>query len=731
MSFRRKITRRQFIKGAAIAGGAMMMPMGFGVRSAYPFAQSKQLGKWIQPLQGLGNAGVPVLSATLDPIIPNTDFYNIGVAEFSQQLHPQLGNTTLWGYYDKTTGIKRHLGGVIVATRGVHSRLRVTNELTGAAATHILPVDTTVPQPASQAHNRICVHQHGGYMPWWADGGPHHWFDPAGVGGLSFIQGPGTQNPLAGNPGYTISAGQADYFYPNFQSTRLTWYHDHAWGITRLNAYAGIASAYLIIDPAQEAAAVNIPPINPMVTWIPLVFQDKIFVDPLTIAIGDPTWNAVAPAKSRTLGSLWYAHTYNPKEFRQFKGKKALTPPDPSCVPEFFGDTMLCNGTVYPLATVEAKRYRFAILNACNARFLNINVVQAPTSNIPNQFPDVMTDPKTLFVNPALTPAGPDIIQIGTEGGYLARPVTYTGLVPFNPLTNTGQLIIGTGERVDIIIDFTGKAGQEFVLYNDAPGPFPAGPPSTDYFLGNPKNPVQPLAGTGPDTRQILRFKVVAAGTPDPQPPASAITLPPLDPPPLVTMPAVPPAPVAGVPRPPYAPLVPNVAFTTRQLTLNEDFDQWGRLRQLLGTTLPAPLGGFGLDYMAPTTEFVVAGAVEVWQIFNNTADTHPMHFHLVNGMVLSRQPFKLAAGTNTFTPSGVAQGPEQDELGWKETIKMHPGTVTSVIFKFDLSESDPAFPTAYVAVPNSTRTGGKEYVWHCHILEHEEHDMMRPLVVI
>ena len=79
-------------------------------------------------------------------------------------------------------------------------------------------------------------------------------------------------------------------------------------------------------------------------------------------------------------------------------------------------------------------------------------------------------------------------------------------------------MLLAPAERADIIIDFTGMAGKEFILYNDAPGPFPAGPPTTDYFLGNPKNPVQPLPGTGPDTRQILRFKVVAATTPDPQP---------------------------------------------------------------------------------------------------------------------------------------------------------------------------------------------------------------------
>jgi hypothetical protein len=75
----------------------------------------------------------------------------------------------------------------------------------------------------------------------------------------------------------------------------------------------------------------------------------------------------------------------------------------------------------------------------------------------------------------------------------------------------TGNLLLGPAERADVIVDFTGLAGQEIILYNDAPAPFPMGPPFNDYFLGNPKNPIQPLAGTGPDTRQILRIKVVTA----------------------------------------------------------------------------------------------------------------------------------------------------------------------------------------------------------------------------
>ena len=118
----------------------------------------------------------------------------------------------------------------------------------------------------------------------------------------------------------------------------------------------------------------------------------------------------------------------------------------------------------------------------------------------------------------------------------------------------------------------------------------------------------------------------------------------------------------------------------------------------------------------------MAAGTTEVWRIYNFTADTHPIHFHLVNVQVLSRQPFKLLGGIPT--PSGAQRGPDPSELGWKETVKMHPGEITNILMKFDL-------PSVPFTVPPSPRTGGNEYVWHCHILEHEEHDMMRPLVVV
>jgi spore coat protein A len=130
--------------------------------------------------------------------------------------------------------------------------------------------------------------------------------------------------------------------------------------------------------------------------------------------------------------------------------------------------------------------------------------------------------------------------------------------------------------------------------------------------------------------------------------------------------------------------------------------------------------------YTDAVTESPRAGDVEVWRITNLTADTHPMHFHLVNAQLLSRQTFSgyaVTGGVGAATGLGTAKGPRPTEIGWKDTILMNPGEVTTIVMKFDLA------PVPF-AVPQSPRTGGFEYVWHCHILEHEEHDMMRPVVV-
>ena len=205
-----------------------------------------------------------------------------------------------------------------------------------------------------------------------------------------------------------------------------------------------------------------------------------------------------------------------------------------------------------------------------------------------------------------------------------------------------------------MIIDFTGLAGREFIMYNDAPGPFPGGPPTTDFYLGNPLNPVQPLAGTGPDTRQILRIKVVA-GASDPQP-AGPIVNPAV----VIRRPSVTPVINGGVAAPDES---SGRLSPIRDLTLNEAFDQYGRLRQLLGTTKTNLVTkGFGLEYLAPATEVVNAGAVEVWRIFNLTADTHPIHFHLVNVQVLVASALRHASGASSPPP---ARGGGRSSTSW------------------------------------------------------------------
>ncbi len=127
---------------------------------------------------------------------------------------------------------------------------------------------------------------------------------------------------------------------------------------------------------------------------------------------------------------------------------------------------------------------------------------------------------------------------------------------------------------------------------------------------------------------------------------------------------------------------------------------------------------------MGAVTENPIAGTTEVWQLFNLTGDTHPIHFHLVNVQIIQRQAFRgdPARGIHLV---GKPMPPDDNELGWKETVRMNPSEVITVIMQFNL----PKLP-ASMGDPKSPRTGGHEYVWHCHILEHEEHDMMRPLVV-
>jgi len=728
--------RRKFLRLMGMAGAAAAVPWRFDLRrgfqgnAAWAFAQSPGLSKFAQPLRGVGPGGIPVALPDAAPApVTGVTHYTLKVAQYTDQLHPALGPTTLRGYspavaLGEAGYPQRHLGGIIVARKGVPIQLTATNNITEP---HILPVDVSANFPdAAHPHGTttLSVHLHGGHVPWISDGGPMADFGPAAFGGF---YGPSIFNGTTNlfkllNP--SLAAGQAEYYYPNDQSARMMWYHDHAHDITRLNAYAGIATAYLIRDTFEDFLKTQGLPdyVENGGREIPLVIQDKVFVNPATIAALDPTW-ATLPVP-QTNGSLWYAHVYDPKRWK-LTGNKGGTGavPDPSVIPEFFGDTMLANGTVYPEATVEARRYRFRILNACQARFLNLQLYVDDGSA-----DSITLNPLTLAPT---NPKGPDILQIGTEGGFLPKPVLIPSNVPFNPLTLAGSLIMAPAERADLIIDFSNFIGSKIVLYTDAPAPFPMGDPRNDYFPGAPKNPTITIPGSGPNTRQIMRFNVVSPTSADLPMKFGAGTD-------FISLASghglvwnesllVP----LGVTTPPPGTPV-------RTLTLNETFDAYGRLIQLLGTSLPPTKvgGGFGRAYMMPSTENPKNGTTEVWQIVNLTGDTHPIHFHLVNVQVIARQPFNVSkynGGLPAFT--GPARGPDPNEVGWKETVRMNPGEVTTVIMQFNAPTVIPVpSPGTPITVPFSFSpnlgVNGFEYVWHCHILEHEEHDMMRPMVV-
>jgi spore coat protein A len=184
-----------------------------------------------------------------------------------------------------------------------------------------------------------------------------------------------------------------------------------------------------------------------------------------------------------------------------------------------------------------------------------------------------------------------------------------------------------------------------------------------------------------------------------------------------------------------YAPVTlylgKKVMAKVRQLTLNEDFDAYGRLIQTLGTNqFQTATGTFGQPYLNDPTEVAANGTYEIWEIFNLTGDVHPIHFHLVNVQILNRQFFDATNynGTPVLTPGTYP--PDANELGYKETVRMNPNQVTRVLMKIDLPKVPFNVPTSpRLAVPAGA-TKAHEFVWHCHILEHEEHDMMRPFVV-
>lgn len=702
-------TRREFLKTTLVAGTALALFKGREGK-IWAFSQTPTLRKFVAPLPGLGPNGIPVANATTSSQYPGADFYRLSAQQFEQQMHPDLPNPTrLWGYVDLTTNNTGYLGPAIVAMRGKPTVIRMRNDL---PPQHILPVDKSLMGAEEGVpENRCCVHLHGGYVPWTSDGGPFAWFSPTGVVGAT--DGSSGVSFLNGVPG---SPGTADYYYPNDQSMRLAWYHDHAMGITRLNAYAGMAAPYVILDDVNTLlTGGDAPTVPPLAYTVPLALQDKTFKS------ASDQWGRA--------GDLWYPYIYEtaPEPGGRWdlgQPSDGFTPegapPLPSCVPEFFADTPVINGMAYPYAEVQPRRYRLLALNGSQARFFHLQLFYESTVN-PGE--------------PDFSKPGPAFIQIGNEAGLLPAPVVLNNPPVQIPIACDGtvnfdgpfNLLLAPAERADLIIDFSSvPAGSNLILYNDAPAPFPGGDTRNDYYTGCPDQTAiggapSTIAGKGPNTRTLMQLRVVPlVGAKDPLDFAATYAA-------LQT--SLPAAYKAS--HEPFGefdldPNAPGVIFENK--TLNEDFDEYGRLIQRVGTDTALYSDSYARNYEDAPTEVYHDGQTVVWDIYNTTGDTHPMHFHLVNVQVIGKAPFDNSIPNQlTFTPLGPWQAPDPNYRGWKETVRINPGEVTRVIMKFKI-------PNVPFNVPVSPRPGlqsGHEYVWHCHILEHEEHDMMRPLVVL
>lgn len=265
--------------------------------------------------------------------------------------------------------------------------------------------------------------------------------------------------------------------------------------------------------------------------------------------------------------------------------------------------------------------------------------------------------------------------QIGTEGG----------LLPDAPVT-LDQLLMAPAERADVIVDFSGfQPGDEIILQNLGPD---------EPFGGQP---IDPAAQANPETTgQVMQFRVVELtdeGNPG-EIPAALPSIERLE----TTLPA-------------------------RTLTLNEELYDPADIPigAKLGTNDRGPL-----DWSDAITENPMVGDVEIWNITNLTVDAHPIHLHLVRFQVVERVPIsdlsfheaveKFVREGSVGTPpdpldfaTGEAQPPESWEMGWKDTVIAYPGQITRIIAKFDLEGL---------------------YVWHCHLLEHEDNEMMRPYYI-
>jgi spore coat protein A len=681
------ITRRDFLK---ITGGSTV--------AWYVATQSGWVQRAVASIPGgsLDPALVPkfVTPLLIPPVMPRAgtitrpggkpiDSYEISMEQITQQILPAgLPATTVWGYGAVRSASKQGLllhhapSLTIEAQWNRPVRVKWINGLIdehGNYLRHLLPVDPTLhwANPPGGTDGRdmrptftstpgpytgpvpIVTHLHGSSgVGDESDGYAEAWFLPDADDIPEGYASEGTwyeffADKAASKFGVMWGSGFATFQYPNDQRASTLWYHDHALGLTRLNVYAGPAGFFIVRGgPEGDKAVLDSRTGTSAILPGPAPRENDQF-PPNKPYREIPI--AIQDRSFNTNGSLFYPDT---REF--FDGINGpyipFTDVSPIWNPEFFGNTIMVNGRTWPSLTVEQRRYRFRLLNGCQSRFLILDFGEIP---------------------------GVEVWQIGNEGGFLAAPVNLTA-------NHGNRLLMGLAERADLIVDFTNVPTGQHILMNVGPDePFGGGVPGVDFPVSDP-------ASTG----KVMAFDVVTATTSDGTTPPAFLQLPPIA---LLT---------GGATR--RLGLIEELSEFTEPPEEFEDAPVEAHLGTIDGDPTQGETSWTAYGWDDDVTENPSVGDTEVWELYNATADAHPMHIHEVLFQVVDRQAIVVdeESGTVEIEPGSEPTTPEPWEDGWKDTVIAYPGQVTRMRMRF---------------------AQGGQYVWHCHIVEHEDNEMMRP----
>lgn len=545
--------------------------------------------------------------------------YTVEVVDFKQQmLPPGYPKTEQFGYrglvYDPKTHkpvfVQSSPGSTFEMIQDVPALVHWRNKID---VPHFLPVDPTldwanpnnIPKPTppfipfppgyplAQFPVPYVTHVHGIEVESTFDGHPDAWFTFDGKTG----------------PLYTTN----DYLYPNSNAPATFWYHDHSFGMTRLNVQAGLVGFFLLRDPN-----------DPIERFLPCGDYE------IPLAIGDRSFH--------TDGSLDYPTV-------------GLVPDVNPYWTVSQGNTNIVNGKVWPNLDVERRQYRFRLLNISNQRFYEFRL-----SN------------------------GDSFTMIGSDGGYLPSPAELTSLA------------LGPTERGDILIDFSKyQPGTKIILQNTSS-----------------------ITAFDPETTgQVMQFTVKHSW---PRPPC---------------------------PLPPVLNHLPVLApdKPARYLTMHLVFLASGGIQLLLN----------GNHFHDPVSELPQVGSTEDWNFVNVSGITHDMHVHLIQYQVQSRQTFDVARynadwialngeppidHTPIYLPvepylTGTPVLPAPDESGWKDSMTTPAGMVSKVRIRW----APQRLPTGAVS-PGENKfvidpTIGPGFIWHCHMLDHEDNELMHRFMVV